>query len=260
MRYIDVHCHLDGDCYGNMDELFARFEEAGICKVIAAGYDLATSELFAEYADRYPACYFTAGFHPTELARYHEGDLERIAEITKHPKCVAVGEIGLDYHYPDTTDKPLQKEIFVRQLELADRLHMPVQIHSRDCAEDMVNILQENRDRLGNGALMHCFSHSPEIAQILEKMGFYFSFGGTSTYTGSKRARKSIKAIQPDRLLTETDSPYLPPQSLHGTFPNTPLNIPEIAANMADLKEVSVEVMTEMVWENAHRLFPKLNN
>ncbi len=260
MRYIDVHCHLDGDCYGSMDGLFARLQDAGVEKVIAAGYDLATSELFAAYADKYPACYFTAGFHPTELSKYHEGDLARIAEISRHPKCVAIGEIGLDYHYPDTTDKPLQKDVFVRQIELAESLGMPIQIHSRDCAEDMLTILQENQSKLSHGALMHCYSHSPETAQILEKMGLYFSFGGTSTYSGSKKPRRSLKGIRMDRLLTETDSPYLSPASQHGIFPNTPLNIPEIAANMAALKEVPIEVMTETVWANAHRLFPKLNN
>ncbi|MCD8306792.1 MAG: TatD family hydrolase [Clostridia bacterium] len=260
MRYIDVHCHLDGDCYGSMDDLFSRLADAGVEKVIAAGYDLATSELSAALADKYPACYFTAGFHPTELSKYHEGDLDRIADLSRHPKCVAIGEIGLDYHYPDTTDKPLEKEMFIRQMELASSLGMPIQIHSRDCAEDMLTILQEHRDLLSNGVLMHCYSHSPETAAILEKMGLYFSFGGTSTYSGSKKPRRSLKALRMDRLMTETDSPYLSPASQHGIFPNTPLNIPEIAANMAALKEVSLETMTETVWANAHRLFPKLNN
>ncbi len=259
MRYIDVHCHLDNEAYGSMDDLFAALSDAGVEKVIAAGFDLQTSRLFCEMSEKYPACYFTAGYHPTELKKYKEGDLDEIAKISAHPKCVAIGEIGLDYHYEDT-DKELQKEMFVRQLRLAHSLGLPVQIHSRDCAEDMCEILKENRDLLSSGALMHCYSHSPEIARILLGYGMYFSFGGTSTYSGSKRARKSIVEIPRERLLTETDSPYLPPQSKRGEFPNTPLSIPEIAENMARLKGESAENMTEIGWENAHRIFFKLNN
>lgn len=257
MRYLDVHCHLDGDSYGDLDLLFEDFAAAGVEKVIAVGFDLVSSEFSKELSESFPSCYFSAGFHPTELKKYKEGDLEKIAALAKHPKCVAIGEIGLDYHYPDT-DKPFQHEIFVRQIAMADKLALPVQIHSRDCAEDMVNLLKTERDRLRCGALMHCYSHSAEIAVELEKLGLYFSFGGTSTYSGSKRARKAIAAISADRLLTETDSPYLSPRSRQGEFPNTPLSIPEIAANMAEIRGMGAEEMTETVWRNAHRLFPKL--
>ena len=200
---------------------------------------------------------FTAGFHPTELKGYKEGDLEKIAVLASHKKCVAVGEIGLDYHYPDT-DKDLQREVFLKQLYLADKLGLPVQIHSRDCAEDMLNILKENAALLKHGALLHCYSHSTEIAAELEKLGLYFSFGGTSTYSGSKKARRTIAALSEDRLLTETDSPYLPPKSRYGVFPNTPESIPEILQNMAHIKGVSLEEMSGKVWANAHTLFKKL--
>ncbi len=258
MRYIDVHCHLDGDCFGDRDELFEKFEKAQIARVVAVGFDLKSSLFCRELSERYESCYFTAGFHPTELKSYREGDIDKIAQLAAHRKCVAIGEIGLDYHYPDT-DKPLQRDIFVRQLALAGELGLPVQIHSRDCAEDMLDVLKENRAMLNCGALMHCYSHSAEIALELEKLGMYFSFGGTSTYSGSKRAKKCIAAVSLDRLLTETDSPYLSPKSKQGVFPNTPLNIPEIAENMAVIRGLSVGEMTETVWENAHRLFKKLN-
>ena len=142
MRYIDVHCHLDGDYFGDVSELMAKIKSADVRKIIAVGYDLPTSELSRELAEKYDFCYFTAGFHPTELKKYSEGDLTKIAEIAAHPKCVAIGEIGLDYHYPDT-DKELQQEVFLKQLFLANSLNLPVQIHSRDCAEDMLSILKE---------------------------------------------------------------------------------------------------------------------
>lgn len=257
MRYIDVHCHLDGGHYGDLDELFKRLQDADVRKVIAVGCDRDSSEYGLELAEKYESCYFTAGFHPTELKKYRQGDLDVIARLARHEKCVAIGEIGLDYHYPDT-DKPLQREMFVRQLGLAESLGLPVQIHSRDCAEDMLNVLKDHREKLCCGALMHCYSHSAEIAAELEKLGLYFSFGGTSTYSGSKRAKKAIASISAERLLTETDSPYLAPKSRRGEFPNTPLSIPEIAANMAEIRGTDIVEMTETVWANAHRLFKKL--
>ncbi len=257
--YIDVHCHLTGGEYGDIGGLIEKTESVGVKKVITAGFDLSSSEAGAELSERYPCVYFTAGFHPTELKKYREGDLERIEALLNHPKCVALGEIGLDYHYEDT-DKTLQHELFLRQLEIAARAGMPVQIHSRDCAEDMPVLLKEHAALLSNGALLHCYSHSPELAREFSKLGIYFSFGGTSTWKGSKRAKKSIAAISLERLLTETDSPYLPPASLYGTFPNTPASIPEITANMAEIKGVEAGIMAEQVWANAHRLFKKLGN
>lgn len=259
MKYIDVHCHLDGDCYGDISGLMQKIQSAGVQKIIAVGFDLPTSSLSRELAEKYDFCYFTAGFHPTELKNYKEGDLDRIAEIATHPKCVAIGEIGLDYHYPDT-DKKKQYEVFIKQLKLAHVLSLPVQIHSRDCAEDMLSILKDNTDLLKHGALLHCYSHSTEIAAELEKLGLYFSFGGTSTWSGSKKAKRTIAALSADRLLTETDSPYLPPKSMYGSFPNTPVSIPEILKNMADIRGVSEEIMAETVWTNAHTLFKKLQN
>lgn len=259
MNYIDVHCHLDGDCYGNIPQLMQKIGAAGVKKIIAVGYDLSTSILSRNMAEEYGFCYFTAGFHPTELQKLKEGDLDRIAKLATHPKCVAIGEIGLDYHYPET-DKELQREVFIKQLKLAHVLNLPVQIHSRDCAEDMLSILKENANLIEQGALLHCYSHSTEIAQELEKLGVYFSFGGTSTWSGSKKAKRTISALPKDRLLTETDSPYLPPKSLYGTFPNTPASIPEILENMAEIKGVEQQQMAQWVWENAHTLFKKLQN
>lgn len=259
MKYIDVHCHLDGDCYGDIPRLMQKIQSAGVQKIIAVGFNLPTSKLSRELAEKYDFCYFTAGFHPTELKEYKEDDLNEIANIAAHPKCVAIGEIGLDYHYPDT-DKELQQKVFIKQLKLAHVLNLPVQIHSRDCAEDMLTLLKEHVSLLKNGALLHCFSHSNEIAIELEKLGMYFSFGGTSTWSGSKKAKRTIAALNEKRLLTETDSPYLPPKSMYGTFPNTPASIPEILKNMAETRGVTEEYMANTVWQNAHTLFKKLQN
>lgn len=257
MNYIDTHCHINGEDYGNVDELIANIQSAGIKKIISVGFDLPSSRYCKHLSEKYPCVYFTAGFHPTELKDYKDSDLNEIAELANHPKCVAIGEIGLDYHYPDT-DKPLQMRVFLSQIALAERLNMPVQIHSRDSAEDMFNILRQWTGRLK--IMLHCYSHSTEIAVELEKLGVYFSFGGTSTYSGSKKARRTIAALPVERILTETDSPYLPPKSKSGTFPNTPESIPEIAANIAHIKGLTEEEVASKVWATAHALFPKLNN
>lgn len=255
--FADVHCHLDDQSYGDVGALVARCNERGIVRLVTAGFDLASSERGRALAEKYESVYFTAGFHPTELKGYREGDLNAIAELLSHPKCVALGEIGLDYHYPDT-DKKAQTEMFIRQLALAHENKMPVQIHSRDCAEDMLGILRKNAHLLEYGALMHCYSHSAEIAAELEKLGIYFSFGGASTWKGSKRANKAIALLPADRLLTETDSPYMPPASLYGTFPNTPLSIPEIAAHIADCKGIPRGEFEDMAYSNVLRLFPAM--
>ena len=254
-----MHCHPDDENFGDLDGFFASAKSAGVEKVICAGVDLQTSLYASRLAENYDGCYFTAGIHPTETAKAEIDDLELIYSLARHPRCVAIGEIGLDYHYPDT-DKERQKDYFIRQLSMASKLGLPVQIHSRDSAEDMLDLLKTYAPTLKSGILLHCYSHSAEIAAELEKLGCYFSFGGTCTYSGSKKVRKTIAALASDRLLTETDSPYLPPKSKQGTFPNTPESIPEILQNMADIRGVSAEEMSKTVWDNAHKLFKKLCN
>lgn len=257
MNYIDVHCHINGKDYGCVDELIEKIQTAGVKKIISAGFDLPSSRYCKELAEKYPCVYFTAGFHPTELKNFKDSDLDEIAGLAGHKKCVAIGEIGLDYHYPDT-DKALQKRVFRAQLELAKRLNMPVQIHSRDSAEDMLEIAREYAPNVK--IMLHCYSHSVEIAVALEKLGAYFSFGGTSTYSGSKKARRTISALSLGRIMTETDSPYLPPKSKYGTFPNTPESVLEIASNIAQIKGVSEEEAASFIWNTAHAFFPKLYN
>ncbi len=255
--YTDAHCHLNYTDYGDLDELIARAEAVGVDIIICAGTDAQSSDECRDIAERYPSVYFTAGLHPTELKRYRDGDLEKIEKLLVHPRCVAVGETGLDFHYDDT-DRRMQAEMFVRQMALAEKYSLPVQIHSRDCAAETFSLVCENAVKLRSGALLHCYSYSEELALRFEKRGFRFSFGGTSTYGGSKKARRTIAALREESLLTETDSPYLPPASMRGTFPNTPLSVPEIARNMAEVRGVSVERLCAAVRGNTRALFKKI--
>lgn len=259
MKFIDVHCHINGEDYGDVAELLKRINSAGIRKIISVGFDLPSSRYCKALAEENSFVYFTAGLHPTELKNYRAEDLAEVEKLLKHKKCVALGEIGLDYHYPDT-NKSLQREVFLSQLDIAVSTGMPVQIHSRDCAEDMLEILKEYAPRLTGGAMLHCYSHSTELAAEFEKLGLYFSFGGTSTYSGSKKAKRTIAALPLKRIMTETDSPYLPPKSKYGAFPNTPESIVEIAENIAKIKGLSLSETVEAVWNTAHALFTKLSN
>ncbi len=255
--YTDIHCHLNLKDYSSIDELIKNCRADGVDVIVTAGYDVQSSETCRQIAEWYDGVYFTAGLHPTELEHCTFSDLAKIEELCSHPKCIAVGETGLDYHYPNT-DKPRQHQFFKAQLELAGRLGMPVQIHSRDCAGDTLYFLRENAALLSNGFLLHCYSYSPEMTADFLSLGAYFSFGGTSTYRRSKKPRRSIQAIPLERLLTETDSPYLSPASLFGQFPNTPRSIPEITASMAEIKGVGEKELCYAVRDNAKRLFPKI--
>lgn len=257
--YIDVHCHLNDSAFeGKTDEVIAGIKAAGVELVVCSGFDMESSYRAASLAEKYDFIYFSAGFQPQEIGKYKEGDMPRLRELLRHEKCVALGEIGLDYHYPDNPGKEFQKEIFIKQLQLADEEGMPVIIHSRDCAEDMLSILRENRVYLGHGGLLHCYSHSAEQISSFAELGLYFSFGGTSTYANAKKVAKSAAAVPLDKILTETDSPYLTPEPLRGRFPNTPANIPHIAERLAQLRSISVSDFCAAVRANAERLFKKL--
>ena len=259
--YIDVHCHLTGEEYeagGGVEAVLHRAEEAGVSRIICSGFDLASSIKAADLADRFESVYFCAGFHPSELKKYKDGDLDEIERLCKEKKCVAVGEIGLDYHYDDNPPKEMQRELFLKQLELASRLRLPVVLHSRDAAQDTAELLEENAAFLKNGGLMHCYSYSPEMAERFLRLGLCFSFGGTSTFKNAKKVQESVRQIPASFILSETDCPYLTPEPYRGTFPNEPSRVKEIVKKLAELKEKTVDEMQEQIWENAVRLFPKL--
>lgn len=260
--YIDVHCHLTGDEYesvGGVEETIARAEESGVKRMICSGFDLPSAYAAAALAERFESVYFCVGFHPSELKKYREGDLDELERLATHKKCVAIGEIGLDYHFDDNPPKELQKELFVRQLVLADKAGLPVVVHSRDGAFDTLTILQENAGLLKKSGLLHCYSYSAETAAELLNLGLYFSFGGTATFKNAKKVHGSVQRIPVSRILSETDCPYLTPEPYRGTFPNQPKYIPHIVKRLATLKETDEETMRRQIYENAKTLFFKMN-
>ena len=203
-----------------------------------------------------PALYFAAGFHPSNLQDYQTGDEERLASLLQSPKGVAVGEIGLDYHYEDT-DEAAQKRAFCAQLELAEALCLPVIIHSRDAAADTLRILKDNRAKLRAGGVMHCFSGSPETAKEYLKLGLYISFAGPVTFKNARRLDEVAKMVPPERILAETDSPYLAPEPFRGTL-NTPKNVVQVYEKLAQLRGEEVFALAARIHENAKTLFYKI--
>ena len=259
--YIDVHCHLTGDDYdeiGGVDAAVVSAVESGVGRLICSGYDLATSKEALALAERHEEVYFSAGFHPSELAKFCEGDLQRLEEICRHEKCVAVGEIGLDYHFDNNPPKDFQEEMLVAQMRLADKLGLPIVVHSRDAAADTLRILQANETLLKKGGLLHCYSYSSEMMAEFLKLGLYFSFGGPCTFKNANKVQKCVKDVPGGRILTETDCPYLTPVPYRGTFPNQPKHILPIAEQIAALRGEDEKEIEKQVFENAKRLFFKI--
>ena len=259
--FIDVHCHLTGGEYegvGGVEAVLSRARDAGVTAFVSSGFDLASSRAAAELSARHADVYFTAGFQPEELGKYREGDLAEIAALAKESKCVAIGEIGLDYHFPDNPPRELQRELFVRQLRLADELGLPVVVHSRDGAAETLELLQSEADRLRFGGLMHCYSYSAEMVGAFAALGMYFSFGGTSTFRNAKKVQESARRVPSDRILSETDSPYLTPVPFRGVFPNEPGNVAHVVRNLAALRNEKEEKLEGQIFSNAERLFFRL--
>ena len=260
--YIDVHCHLTGGEYeeiGGIEGVLARAKENGVGLVICSGFDLTSSVIAKELSEKYDEVYFCAGFHPSELEKYNEGDLEEIKKLCRHEKCVAVGEIGLDYHFEDNPPPERQRELFIRQLVLADELGLPVVLHSRDAAQETLELLQVHKGLLKKGGLMHCYSYSPEMTRDFLELGLSFSFGGPSTFKNAKKVQESVQRIPATRILSETDCPYLTPVPYRGVFPNEPKNVKHIVQNMAVLRNENEEELKKQILQNAKELFFKLN-
>ena len=252
---IDIHAHFADEGYEFPAE-WEKINAAGIKRVVLASDTLEHAKWHADFAKNHDGCYFTVGIHPSEAGKSHAAEIvDCFTALAADKKCIAVGEIGLDYHY-EGFDKEAQKKLFVLQILLADELGLPLQIHSRDACADTLAILSEQKERLGRGFLMHCYSYVKENMDDFIKLGAYFSFGGVTCFKNARRVVESVEHCPISRILSETDSPYLSP--FRGEK-NTPANIPVIVRRLAQIKGVSEEEMSAAIEENAERLFPKLN-
>lgn len=259
--YIDIHCHLTGGEYedvGGVSAVIDRATAVDVKRIVCSGYDLDSSIEAAKLSREYKQVYFCAGFHPSELKKYNDGDLEKIRALCKDEKCIAVGEIGLDYHFDDNPSPLIQRKLFVEQLVLAHEEGLPVVLHSRDAAQETLELLQENRGLLCQGGLMHCYSYSPEMLDRFAELGLSFSFGGTSTFKNAKKVQECVQRVPAPCILSETDCPYLTPVPFRGTFPNEPKNVKYVVEQLATLRNQTTEELEKQLERNAKTLFFKL--
>lgn len=250
---IDTHTHLDSPKFDNDREaVIARAVEAGVGKMINIGFDRETIPTTMALADRYDFIYAAVGWHPVESIQMREGDLEWIEELCKHEKVVAIGEIGLDYHW-DTSPKEVQHRVFREQIRLARKIGKPIVIHNRDAHEDIVRILREEKAS-EVGGVMHCFSGSWETAKQCLDMNFYISFGGPVTFKNARVPKEVLAKVPLDRILVETDAPYLAPEPYRGKR-NESGHVVYVAEAAAEIVGISRNELETITTENAKNCF-----
>ncbi len=245
----DAHAHYDDKWFDeDRGALLSSLPENGVSYVVNASVDLATAKTAIEYAEEYPHMYACAGIHPENLDGLAPNYLDRLAELYKHPKVVAIGEIGLDYHWD--IPRELQNRIFEEQLILARELDAPVVIHDREAHGDVMELLRKYKPK----GLMHCFSGSVEMLKEVIKLGMSISLGGTVTFKNARVPVEVAAAVPIDRLLLETDAPYLSPVPFRGKR-NDSRNIAYTAARIAEIRSMNAQELIDITTENAKRLY-----
>ena len=252
---IDSHCHLDSQEFDvDRDEAIQRALDAGVEHMIAIGTGNGPPDLEAgiRLAEKYPAFLATVGVHPHDAAKVGGHDFDKLRSLLAHPKVVAVGEIGLDYHY-DFAPRETQKSVFIEQMGIAAGVRKPIVIHTREAWEDTLDLIERHWTPHGIGGIMHCFSGGPDAAQRAIDLGFYLSFGGIVTFPKAVELQQAAKQAPRDRILVETDSPYLAPVPKRGKR-NEPALVVHTARKLAELRGESFEEVSRITTENVRRL------
>ena len=252
MPIFDTHAHYDDSRFdGDRDAVLAALPEAGVELVLDPGCDLPSSRAAAALAERYSHVYAAAGIHPENCAGFQDADLAALRQLLAQPKVAAIGEIGLDYYWAENPPRDFQQMVFRKQLALAEELDLPVIVHDREAHGDSLSIIREFPAVTG---VFHCFSGSPEMAEELLKRGWYLGFDGPITYKNARRAPE-VAAITPlERMVVETDAPYLSPVPVRGRR-NDSRYLPHVIAKLAEWKGGTPEEMTRITCENGKRLF-----
>ena len=251
--YFESHAHYDDERFDeDRDTLLASFPAEGIKTVVNASSDIKSSKASIALSEKYPFFYAAVGVHPHEVENITEADIDELRELSKHPKVVAIGEIGLDYYY-DLSPRDLQRHWFKRQLELADELKMPVIIHSRDAAQECFDIIKNSNVRNG---VIHCYSGSAEMAEEYIKMGFYIGVGGSLTFKNNKKGVETVERIPIEKILIETDSPYLAPVPYRGKRNDSRL-LKYVVEKISQLKNIPENDICNITKNNAQNLFIK---
>lgn len=249
MKLVDTHCHIYGSKYkDDIDEVLKRAEKE-LEFIVNIGYDLESSLKSVKQSKEYDFIYATVGYHPTDIKGLTDENAEKILELAKEKKVVAIGEIGLDYHWMEDP-KDVQAERFRKQMEIAAKVNKPVVIHTRDAMEDTVNILQEYKDIKG---ILHCYPGSYETAKILIDR-YYFGVNGVLTFKNNRKTIEAFTKIPIERIVIETDAPYLTPTPYRGKR-NEPAYVRYVAEKLAEIKEMALEDIIRITTENAKKIY-----
>ena len=254
MNFVDTHCHLNDEKFSDdLIEVIERAKSAGVNRIINFGDTLKSSAAVVELAEKFAGMFAGVGVHPEEIADFDKNSAEKIFELAKNKKVMAIGEIGLDYHWEKDSEKRLlQQKIFIEQLEIARTLNLPVCIHEREAHGDALKILKSDGNNLRG--VMHCYSGSLEMAQELWKMGWLTGFDGPLTFKNSAKLPEIVKAAPREMILIETDSPYLAPVPNRGKR-NEPSFVVDVAKKIAELRGETLEEVASYTTENAERLY-----
>jgi len=249
--FFDTHAHYDDKLFNDdRGELLGAMQDAGVTLILNSAITLRSAEYSLGLADRYPFVYASVGVHPHDAKSMDDETVTELERLLSHPKAMAVGEIGLDY-YRNFSPPDIQKKRFREQLELARRVKKPVIIHEREALRDTLDTIREYRDLSG---VLHCFSGSWETAKIILDMGWYLSFTGVITYQNARRAPEALERMPADRIMLETDCPYLTPEPMRGRR-NSSLFLPYIAGKVAQIRGITIEEAAAITMENGKRFF-----
>lgn len=255
----DTHAHYDDEQFdADREELLSGMKAGGVGMIVDAAAAVASWDKILELTEKYPFLYGSVGVHPDEVGDLNEENFARMSELADRKKIVAIGEIGLDYYWDKEPEvQNAQRYWFRRQMELARETNLPVIIHSRDAAADTMEVMKAVHAEEIPGVI-HCYSYSREMAQEFIKMGYYIGVGGVVTFKNAKKLKETVEAIPLERILLETDCPYMTPEPHRGTR-NDSSNIPFVIAKIAELKGITAEEVERVTEENAVRLFTKVS-
>ena len=257
-KMIDTHCHLnDKMLVTRVEEIVNNFENDNLLQAIVVGYDFISSKSAIELAQKYKNLYAVIGMHPSDADKWNDEFATFLKENLSSEKVLALGEIGLDYHY-ENYSKEQQEFVFVEQLKIANECNMPIVIHIRDAMGDLIDILRRNKHLINNGGVVHCYNGSVESYKILREFGFKFSFGGAITFKNARNAPELLKVVDINDILLETDCPYLTPEPYRGKVINEPKYVSCVANKIAEYKGVDVDTVIETANRNTYEVFNKL--
>ena len=258
MELFDSHSHYNDEKFNeDREQIIKETYEAGVTKFVCAGYNIDSSLFSLEMSKKYEFIYSICGISPNDIPQSEQQlwkDIDEISQIVKNnnsKKLVAIGEIGLDYYW-NKENKDLQKQAFIKQIELANELELPIVIHSRDASVDTLDIIRNNR--VNKAGIFHCCQLNQELVRQALELGYYISFAGPITFKNSKNAPDIIKMVPMDKILIETDSPYLSPEPNRGKR-NDCRNVKYVAQKIADVKELTIEEVAQKTYENTMRIF-----